>query len=372
MKKFQIDYADSAPLSGVHKTGDGYLAANVKVARTGIQLYDGAPFDRPNETIRVYRPETEVFSDESLKSYAHRPVTIGHPSENVDSKNWKKHSVGHTGGKVVRDGDFVNVSMLVMDGDAINQIESSKRELSMGYSTTVIMEDGITPDGEEYDAIQTELRMNHLAIVAKARGGSVLRIGDVIETEKDEDMTDVIKTQTVMVDGLPIVATEASAIALNRLMEDKASLETKLRDTADELKKEVSTRDTQIGELTAKIKNLEDKNESLDLDQLVADRADLVALCRAIDSSIDPKGKTDNELRRAVVAKKLDGIDVKDHSDDVILGMFQVVSKDADPVRSQFKGGFKEPSTHNVRASDEAYDEVTTAMQDAWRDPKSA
>ena len=32
--------------------------------------------------------------------------------------------------------------------------------------------------GEEYDAIQTNLHMNHLALVDKARGGDKLRIGD--------------------------------------------------------------------------------------------------------------------------------------------------------------------------------------------------
>ena len=72
----------------------------------------------------------------------------------------------------------------------------------MGYTTDLKFEDGVTPTGERYDAIQTNLRMNHLAVVTAARGGSHLRIGD----DSKGKLTMTLKTVTV--DGIPIEVTD--------------------------------------------------------------------------------------------------------------------------------------------------------------------
>src|SRR5690606_13036081 len=135
--------------------------------------------DRP--TVRVYRPETEVFSKDALHTYAHRPVTLDHPDEAVTADNWKDYAIGQTGGEVARDGEFVRVPLVLMDSKAIEAVENGKRELSMGYSAELVFDSGVTPDGQEYDAIQKNLRMNHLAVVTMARGGSQLKIGDNLE-----------------------------------------------------------------------------------------------------------------------------------------------------------------------------------------------
>ncbi len=182
---------DSFTLDGIRKTKDGYLAAFACVARTGVQKYKGKELGRPDlGDVMVYRPPEEVFNKDALHSMAHRPVTLLHPTETVDAKNWKKYAKGHTGDEVVRDGDHVRVPMVLMDAAAIEAVEGGTRELSMGYSTDLKWEAGVTDVGEKYDAVQTQIRANHLAI-PKARGGETLKIGDDDQTECPECGADV-------------------------------------------------------------------------------------------------------------------------------------------------------------------------------------
>ncbi len=163
----------------VRKTQDGYVAAFARVARTGIQEYKGYEVGKPDvDTVRVYRPPEQVFSKDAMRSMAHRPVTLLHPREMVDSTNWKKYSVGHIGDEVARDGESVRVPMMLCDEDAIRAMERGVKELSVGYTTDLKFEKGKTPAGELYDAIQTHIRANHLALVPAARAGSSYRIGD--------------------------------------------------------------------------------------------------------------------------------------------------------------------------------------------------
>lgn len=170
---------DRAPLTKVRRTQDGYLVADVRCARTGVQEYRGSELGRPDlAVVRLYRSPEEVFSDDSMGSYAHRPVTNDHPGEMVAADNWKRVSVGQTGGEVQQDGKFIRIPLVLMDAAAIRDYEAGKCEISMGYTAEIEFGDGVTPEGEKYDAVQKGIRMNHLALVDKARGGPELRIGD--------------------------------------------------------------------------------------------------------------------------------------------------------------------------------------------------
>ena len=168
----------------VRITKDGYLVAMPRVARTGIQLYTGDEMGKPEmEVVRVYRPEAEVFNKDSMHSFAFRPITDNHPPVQVDSKNWKDFASGLSGGEVARDGEFLRVPMTVMDQTVINKYNDGKAELSVGYTADIKWQTGTDPgSGMQYDAIQTNIRANHIAVVDAARGGKKLRIGDRTQT----------------------------------------------------------------------------------------------------------------------------------------------------------------------------------------------
>ena len=164
---------------GMQLTPSGYLIAEPRIARTGIQIYRGFEVDAPDmDEVRVYRPETEVFDKRAMGTLAHRPVTLGHPDVTVDPKNWKKFSVGHSTGDVARDGEFIRVPLTLMDQRAIDAAQSDQSQLSVGYAAKLVWGEGQTADGEFYDAMQQDIRANHIALVTTARGGDKLKMGD--------------------------------------------------------------------------------------------------------------------------------------------------------------------------------------------------
>ena len=129
----------------LRETADGYMVASPRIARTGIQEYLGVEMGRPDlETVRVYRPEGEVFSRDALRSLAGKPITIEHPNEPVNAKNWKDLAVGHVGEDVIRDGEFIRCPLMLMDAHAIEEVKSGRAELSVGYSAVIQWADGVT------------------------------------------------------------------------------------------------------------------------------------------------------------------------------------------------------------------------------------
>lgn len=178
-----IQINDRASYSITHReyTPEGFLRVPGHVARPGIQQYlarelglDGDP----NRVINVYRPPEEVFNAESLASYNAVDVTDEHPAGLVTADNYRVVSKGVVTGGGEQDGDFVRCDLIVKDATAIKSIESGKCELSAGYTARYDFTAGVTPDGEPYDAVQREIRINHVAIVPRARGGRQVRIFD--------------------------------------------------------------------------------------------------------------------------------------------------------------------------------------------------
>src|SRR4051812_44815165 len=95
-------------------TRDGYLVAEVRAARTGVYDYHGSELGRPDlGTVKVYRPPEEVFSDDALASFTSLPVTIDHPPEMVNAKNWKRYARGYTGEDAAKEDFYVRVPLIL-------------------------------------------------------------------------------------------------------------------------------------------------------------------------------------------------------------------------------------------------------------------
>ena len=318
-----MNFTDTLTLDGLRRTNDGYLVASVKAARTGIQEYRGSEVDpdnlhgmRDKASVRVYRSEQEVFHKDSLASFAHRPVTIEHPPEQVTADNWSKYSVGQTDGEIVRDGQFVRVPMVVMDADAIKIVEAGKRQISQGYSCDIKWGDGVTPDGLKYDAEQVNIRGNHTAIVGLARGGPELKIGDA-------------KMKTVLVDGHNVELGDAAAIAVAGLQAKLADAETKLTAANTQvgtLTAQVSTKDGEIVALNAKL--ADSVMTPAKLDAAVTSRLKTIDTAKKVFPAVVTDGKTEAEIRKAVVNHKVgDGAAALD--DAGVMGAWAVLTADA-------------------------------------------
>ena len=356
---------DTVDASGARLTKDGYLVAEANVARVGIQLYSAGELGMDgdvNKVVRVYRPPDEVFAADAIASYTHRPVTVDHPSEMVDASNWKEFAKGQTGDEVLRDGDYVRVPLMLMDKAAIDDWSEGKRELSMGYTMDLKITDGETPDGEKYDAIQTNLRMNHLALVSRARGGSKLKLGD---TEPENSIMSEVKLTTITVDGLSVETTDAGAQAISKLTQELADA-LKATGTATEAHKtELAAKDTELATKDAKIEDLESKQLSdEDIDQRVNDRADLIATAKGIADK-DYTGKSAGDIRKMAVSAVLGQDSIDGKSDDYVQARFDILSEDEnqDGVRKVLKSGDNKPGN----AVDKAHAGMVSSLQDAWK-----
>lgn len=322
---------DAVTLSGTRKTADGYLVASAKVARTGIQEYRGYECDadgslglRDMAVVRVYRPEHEVFADAAMQSYAYRPVTNDHPSEAVSAENWRDLSVGQTGGDIARDGDWVKVPMVLMDAGMIRAVEGGKRQLSMGYTCTLDATPGTTPTGEKYDAVQTGLRMNHLAVVTAARAGADARIGDdkgaMPITPKEDLMSDTLKPVVLGDKAVQVAAADVAAIDAF-----KADMTKQLADAATALAKADAERDDAIAKRDAALASVP---TGAAMDALVIARADLIGKASRIAPAVKTDGLTDADIRKAVVTAKI-GDAATGKSDAYIDARFDMLCEDA-------------------------------------------
>jgi hypothetical protein len=370
-----MQFTDAVTVSGTRRTSDGYLVAEAKAVRTGIQLYLGAEVGKPEmQVVRVYRPEEEVFSDSSLQSFTHAPVTVDHPKDAVTAGNWKDLAVGEVSTAAKKDGEWVWLPLILKDAAAISKVEGDKRELSAGYTCELVWGDGVTPSGEAYDAKQTNIKINHLAIVDRARAGSQARIGDgaiswgaaPISTTDKETVTMTDALRTVVVDGLSVQTTDQGAQAIAKLQKDLESSAAKIVSLDAAHTAAIAAKDQEIGTLKADLKKAQDAAmKPEDVDRLVADRAALVQTVKAIDSKIEIKG-SDADLRRAAVKAKLGDEMVKDSSDDMITGMFRAIAKDVkavDPFAAVVKDGLSQTDASTATAAHKA---MTDHMTSAW------
>lgn len=334
--------ADSLVLDATpHITKDGYLVAHAKVARTGIQIYRGDELGMPNmQTVRVYRPESAVFDPKSMRTYAHKPITLDHPTEPVTSENWKRLAGGDMGQEVVRDGRFISVPLVLMDKALIDTVQKKNvKGLSVGYNMGLTFEAGQTKSGEAYDAIMSDIDVNHLAIVPAGRGGPELRI---------EDKEPKMANKTFTVDKVTVTADEIHAQVIEKALGDRdgiiTDLRAKLESTTADAAKAKATSEAAIADLTTKSsakdgeivvlkKAVEDgKVTPAMLAGLAKDRAILTAKSvKLLGDKYPFDTKTNDEIMRDAVAKHMGDKEaeaVKAMDAAAIGGAFRAITKD--------------------------------------------
>lgn len=172
LEKTDWEYrADSGKLGEWQLTPEGYLVANAKIARIGIQEYPN-----PDGTVRrEFRPPEEVANRDSLKTLCDLPISIEHPPAMLDSSNARQFAVGWNG-SVSYDGGFVSTKVKLIDQHAVkNALDGGRIELSVGYITKLDWTPGVW-QGQRYDAVQRQIKGNHIALTVKARGGPDLRL----------------------------------------------------------------------------------------------------------------------------------------------------------------------------------------------------
>lgn len=373
---------DRVEISGVEERANGFVVVSARVARAGnVQAYAGSEVGKPSMAkVRVYRPDSQVFDKAAVQTLAHKPVTLEHPSDFVTADNWHRTAVGWIGDEVLRDGEFLRVPMTIAAKRAIDAVRGGQRELSVGYQCDLQWGEGKTPAGEAYDAMQTNILVDHVAIVERGRAGPECRIGDWRNPGSDREPAPTVKGNTTMdklktlvVDGLPVEMTDMAATIVQRQLDSLAQQITaavtkaNTAETAAVAAKTAS--DAKDGQIAALTKQLADAAMTpAKLDALVKDRTAVIDKARKIlgDKAVTD-GKSEAEIRRAVVVAKLGDETAKGMSDDAIAGAFLSFTADAKPSGDRLAHVLSSGPAADTRAA--AHVDYTKRIGDAWRAP---
>lgn len=160
-------------------TPEGFLVVrNAPLARTGHQLYSDKELPLTGDSdghIIIERLPEEVFRDQTMHSFHGKPVTMDHPTTDVNPSNWKNLAVGYVINPRRGDGVLNHLllgDLVITDADAIEAVRNHDlRELSAGYDAEYEQ----TADGK---GRQRNIVANHVALVSDGRCGVLCRIGD--------------------------------------------------------------------------------------------------------------------------------------------------------------------------------------------------
>lgn len=320
---------DTSYIKDYSETPEGYLTVNVPITRPGV-----FPYQRQDGTVQMEaKLPDEIFSDRTIRSARSKPVTDEHPSEPVTLDNYNMYAKGmsHTDARVE---DFkLYVSLTVTDKELIEKIHEGKREISIGFLSDVVAENG-SYNGDNYEFVQRNVEINHIAIVDKGRAGPEVAIradSDAWQIDGDDKtnqegsqkkMAKVkIKDTEYEVDD----AVKAHITALEKKAADKEKEQK--GDSADAL---VGRIDALEAKLEAKEVELEaEKKKVLSEDELNAKVEARVSLLDSakplLGDSFDFTGKTDREIKEAVIATTKKDFKGDGKSDDYINAFFDAM-----------------------------------------------
>jgi len=298
------------------ETSEGYLKGSAVITNIGVFEY----MNVDGSVRRELRMPEDVFDIDSLESLKMQPISNNHPPERIiDSGNIKQHQVGHLGENIKTDNLHVSVPIVITDKETIEQIKrKGKRGLSAGYRATIEHKPG-TYLGMRYDAIQRNIKYNHVAIVDRGRAGDAARLK--IDSANNADKTayrligDKINEEGIMpetlkkicIDGVDYQA-EAEVIKAHNTEKKRA----------DALQNNLSVVEAERDNYKSKCDQLEKELESVKLDDskiraAVQKKIDLLSTASKFEIDVKTDA-TDTEIRKAVILAafpdaKLDGKD---------------------------------------------------------------
>lgn len=313
-----------------HVDADGFLHDSPVVGRIGIQEYL-----KPGGGVRrELRLPEEVFHPDALASFQGKPITVDHPmTGRVTAKDARKHAIGTMLASGRADGDTVRANIVIHTPDAIGD----RRQLSLGYTAHVDETPGEW-NGQKYDAVQRNIRVNHLSVVKLARAGAIARLNldsqDNAVVLPDENITPSPKPEHPKMNMVKIKLD--SGIEYEAPQEIAAAF-TKAKQDASDAQNKTQTLQAQVDTLQAKVDGIPAQlvQARKDAEEAIKARVKLDAV--AASFKVDPTGKTDREVKELIIKSVRKDADLKDKSDiyvDAALDM-AVVLKPSTGIQNQ-------------------------------------
>jgi len=343
---------DRAPIKA-RKTDEGYLVDTPVVGRIGIQEYTA----HDGTVRRELRMPDDVYADDSLASFAGKPITDDHPADPVTASNAKTLMIGTMTGPGMQGDGVVTAPITIYDGDAIDKIEKGgKRELSLGYVVDLEETPGVW-EGCPYDAVQRNIRINHLALVKSGRAG-VARLNmdgnEIFKGDNNDKSNMKIMNKLKLDNGIEYEAAAEVVVAFEALRGD---VETAQSEKADAQGK--------IDALTAEVDTL--KAEVAKIEQIKADAiaeakaeiAERAALeVKAEKFAVKCDGLETRAIKEACIKASRKDAELEGKSDEYIDAAFDLaveLVKDADDKMSAQR---KETGKHDGAEKKESAREI--------------
>lgn len=375
-----FNISDRISTSNFEATDEGFLVfPKAKIARSGIQEYFAFELgleDRdPLDVVKVYRPPEEVFSQVSMDSFSNKVVTNNHPPEMINADNVKKFQVGYSGDSVSKVGIFLQAKLVITDAETIKDIKDGKSEISNGYVSEMEFTSGVTPAGEQYDAIQSGIKGNHIAIVDKARCGPSCRVTDSKQPRKKE-------MPKLTIESVDYEASE-------QLVQAVGNMQTKHQQTLDSKQGEVDAKQSEVDTAKQELndaksnhqKELDTLQAKLDdaeknkitpqtLDSLIEKRSAVIMVASKVIKNFDHAGKDCEQIRKEVVAHEVgDSLNLDEKSVEYIQARFDAIAANvedgksttlADALRQHAEGKDDDEKK-------DSRDNFVTNTRDAWK-----
>lgn len=347
-----------------------YLLGKAIVTNVGVFTYN----DHKNGIIRMLRPPEEVFKKDSLESLKMLPITNEHcKSVNID--NIKNVQVGTTGSEFNIDNYAISIPLKIYDKKTIKDIKSGKNALSCGYSATIDYKSGNWL-GIQYDAIQKDIKYNHVAIVKEGRAGDLAKmIMDsksmiFISNNNKGDIKMDNELKKIIIDEIEYQADEA---IINKYNDFKKTLE--LKDAkVNELEKNLKTKKDELKDLKDELKEVKEKLEKQEINdekfkEILKERTKLVEICQKsnINYMLD---STNIEIKNNIITKIFPKLDLKDKSTDYISGRFdaaiEYLEKEIEDSNAKkiLNNNIEKNKTVN---SVDAFNNYTENLRNAWK-----
>jgi hypothetical protein len=316
---------------------DGWIIDRPIVTRAGIFVYK----DKDGKQVREFRPETEVFKEDSLNSIRGMPITDGHRGILTTDSRLDGVIVGSVLGPGVKQENDVVADIVIHNVKKIG----SKRELSLGYVCDVDPTPGEW-NGQKYDQVQKNITYNHLAVVNKGRAGNArirLDANEFVSFDVEDDMTDLPK---VRLDGIEY---SAAPEVINKISKLEAEIST-LVTRADKAEAE---RDTVKNTLeTAKNEHKEALNK-----ERAAARGRIKLEDKATQLSLKfDEADSDRSLKEKIIAKLGNDLRFDGKSDDYVDSAYDLTLANEDQksksARNQRERTQKQDSPDNNKSGD--------------------
>lgn len=351
---------DTGRIDRTSISDQGYLTADAYPTRAGIFLYMNAD----GTMRRELRPPEEVFKAASIATLANLAMTRDHPMQPLNQKNTREHAVGFSGQMPMQAEDKVHLStkITVFDEASIQDVVSGTRqELSCGYFCDVEFTPGVW-NGLQYDAIQKNIRYNHIALVNRGRAGPTAKVkldamrldaqadvafmvtdeereknsGEgakdrVVSPHKDQgNKKDEEKIMPVKI-TIDTIECEVADAATAQMIKAKIDAVTKMTADLDASKKEIETLTGKMDALVADSKKKDDEIAGLKSSKLsdkeILAKADALTKVRDFGKKIlGEQAKVDEmdilAIKKAVVAKTMSHVKVDEKSAEYIDAAF--------------------------------------------------